>query len=290
MGIAVSADGGTLALATQYQIHRFDNVITGEMRSDGPDALYAPHAAWVTGDVDAHDVGFGADARPLFVNTLFSCISTVSDGHNFKPVWKPFFISRLAAEDRCHLNGMAIENGSLRYVSAVSRSDVADGWRDRRASGGVVIDAPSQEVVAEGLSMPHSPRLQGGRLWLLNSGAGEFGFVDLDACAFEPIAFCPGYARGLAFVGGSAVIGLSLAREDRTFGGLPLDAALQARGAEPRCGLAVIDLISGDMTGWVRIEGVVRELYDVAVLPNVTNPGLIGFKGEEVKYVISIEE
>lgn len=291
MGLAVSADGRTLALATQYQIHRFDNVMSaGQMSTEGFDAVYAPHAGWVTGDLDAHDVGFGADGRPVFVNTLFSCIATVSDGHSFKPVWKPAFISRLAPEDRCHLNGMAMESGEPRYVTAVARSNVADGWRDRRADGGIVIDAGSQEIVADGLSMPHSPRLYQGRLWLLNSGAGEFGYVDLKSGRFESVAFCPGYARGLAFSGNFAIVGLSLARENRTFSGLPLDEALQARGAAPRCGLAVIDLTRGDMVGWVRVEGVVHELYDVGLLPGVRRPSLIGFKSDEVRYLISIDE
>jgi uncharacterized protein (TIGR03032 family) len=290
MGLGVSPDGRSLALATEYQIQRFDNVLApGQSDAQGYDALYAPHAAWVTGDVDAHDVGFGADGRPVFVNTLFGCIAAVSDGHSFRPLWKPDFVSRLAAEDRCHLNGMAMEEGRPLYATAVSRSDVADGWRDRRADGGVAIDVASGEVVAEGLSMPHSPRLHGGRLWLLNSGAGEFGHVDPASGRFEPVAFCPGYARGLSFAGGQAVVGLSLARENRTFSGLALDDALKRRDAEPRCGLAVIDLGSGDMVHWVRIEGVVRELYDVAFLPGVRRPAAIGFKTDEVKQLISID-
>lgn len=290
MGIGVSADGRALALATQYQILRFDNVVTGQPASVGPDALYAPHAGWVTGDLDAHDVAWGSDGRPLFVNTLFSCIATVSDAHSFRPVWTPPFISRLAPEDRCHLNGMAVENGRPRYVTAVSQSDVADGWRDGRVGQGVVIDVESSELVAGGLSMPHSPRLREGKLWLLNSGTGEFGFVEPQQGRFEAVAFCPGYARGLAFIGGCAIIGLSLARENGTFSGLPLDEALQARGASARCGLAVIDLDGGEMVGWVRVEGVVRELYDVAVLPGVVRPALIGFKTEEVRFVLSIED
>lgn len=291
MGLAVSSDGRTLALATQFQIHRFDNVMpAGQVSSDGFDAVYAPHVGWVTGDVDAHDVGFDRDGRPLFVNTLFSCIASVSDSHSFKPVWRPPFVSRLAAEDRCHLNGFALEGGEPRYASAVSRSDVADGWRDRRADGGVIIDVKSGEIVAEGLSMPHSPRLHGDRLWLLNSGAGELGFIDRKSGRFEAVAFCPGYARGLAFIDDVAIVGLSLARDNRTFEGLRLDQELQTRDTTARCGLAVFDLKSGDMIGWVRIEGLVRELYDVAVLPNVGRPSLIGFKSDEVKYVISIDE
>jgi uncharacterized protein (TIGR03032 family) len=290
MGLAVSEDGRSLALATEFQIQRFDNILPpGTTDRNGFDAVYAPHAAWVTGDVDAHDVGFGADGRPVFVSSLFCCIASVSDGYSFTPLWKPSFVSRLAAEDRCHLNGMAMADGRPLHATAVSRSDVADGWRDRRAGGGVVIDVESGEIVADGLSMPHSPRLHDGRLWLLNSGAGELGYVDPASGRFEPVAFCPGYARGLAFAGGHAVVGLSLARENRTFSGLPLDRALKDRDAEPRCGLAVIDLASGDMSHWVRIEGVVRELYDVAWLPGVRRPSAVGFRTDEVKHLISID-
>jgi uncharacterized protein (TIGR03032 family) len=291
MGLGVSADGRSFVLATQFQIHRFDNVLpAGQVSPEGFDAVYAPHVGWVTGDVDAHDVGFASDGRPLFVNTKFSCLATVSDGHSFRPIWTPPFISRLAPEDRCHLNGLALEDGRARYVTAVSRSDASDGWRDRRADGGIVIDVEENQIVVEGLSMPHSPRLYDGRLWLLNSGGGELGFVDPQSHRFEAIAFCPGYARGLAFVGRHAILGLSMPRENRTFSGLPLDAALQARNTDPRCGLAIIDLETGDMTAWVRIEGVVRELYDVAVLPNVRRPSLIGFKTDEVRYVLSIDQ
>ena len=291
MGLGVSADGRSLALATRNTIQRFDTVLPpGQGSAEGYDAVYAPHASWVTGDLDVHDLSFGEDGRPVFVNTLFACIASVSDGASFRLLWKPEFVSRLAAEDRCHLNGMAMAGGKPRYATAVSRSDVADGWRDKRSNGGIVIDCETGAIVAEGLSMPHSPRLHEGRLWLLNSGAGEFGHVELDTGRFEPVAFCPGYARGLAFAGGRAVIGLSLARENRTFSGLALDEAMAARDVAPRCGLAIVDLASGDMKDWVRIEGVTRELYDVAALPGVRRPSAIGFKTEEVNHVISIEE
>jgi len=291
MGLGVRSDGRSLALATRHQIYRFDNVLPpGSRESSGYDALFSPHASWFTGDLDAHDIGFGPDNRPVFVNTLFGCLATVSDGHSFRPIWKPPFITRLAAEDRCHLNGMAMVDGRPRYVTAVSRSDVSDGWRDRRQDGGIIMDVDSNEIITSGLSMPHSPRWHDGRLWVLNSGTGEFGHVELDSGRFIAVAFCPGYARGLTFVGPFAVIGLSLPRENRTFSGLALDEALQVRDTAARCGLAVIDTRTGDMNEWLRIEGVVRELYDVAALPGVRLPSAIGLKGEQIQRVISIEE
>lgn len=290
MGLAVSADSRTLLMATEYQLFRLDNVMApGEALPDGTDASFAPHQAWITGDLDIHDVGFDGDGKPIFVNTLFNCLATVSDGYSFRPLWTPPFISRLAAEDRCHLNGFALEEGKPRYVTAVSRSDAADGWRDHREKGGILLDVDSNEIVADGLSMPHSPRLHEGKLWLLNSGTGEFGYVEIRTGKFVAVAFVPGFSRGLAFIAGHAIIGLSLPRENKTFSGLALDKGLRDRSVEPRCGLAVIDLKTGDMSGWVRIEGVVRELYDVAVLPGVRRPSAIGLKTNEVKHVLSID-
>ncbi|MDZ7906487.1 MAG: TIGR03032 family protein [Cypionkella sp.] len=271
------------------QLFRFDRLDSGA-QSAVYDATFAPHQTWITGDIDIHDIGIGADGRPLFANTLFNCIATVADGHSFRPLWRPDFISQLAPEDRCHLNGMAVQDGAARYVSCVSRSDVTDGWRDRRVGGGIVLDVASGEVVAQGLSMPHSPRLYQGRLWVLNSGAGSFGYIDEGTGAFTPVTFCPGYARGLTFAGNYAIIGLSRPRENRTFSGLPLDEALQAHDAEARCGLLVVDLISGAAVDWVRIEGVVDELFDVIHLPGIRCPSAIGLKGPEINRIISIAD
>jgi uncharacterized protein (TIGR03032 family) len=286
MGLAAS--DGMLHVATLWQVWRFTNTLAAGESWQDHDALFSPRMSWTTGDLDVHDLGMLADGRPAFANTLFSCVAAVSDTHSFQPLWTPGFISRLAAEDRCHLNGLAMENGRPRYVTVVGQSDVADGWREGRRDGGLLIDVASGEVVLRGLSMPHSPRLHDGRLYLLNSGTGEFGCVDVAVGRFEPIAFCPGYLRGLAFLGHHAVLGLSLPRDNRTFTGLPLDEALRAKGAEARCAVMVVHLKTGDIEHWLRFEGVVSELYDVAVLPGVRRPAAIGFKSDEIRRVISL--
>jgi uncharacterized protein (TIGR03032 family) len=174
-------------------------------------------------------------------------------------------------------------------VTAVSTSDVADGWRDRRRDGGCVLDVTTNRTVAAGLSMPHSPRFYRGKLWVLNSGTGCFGSIDPDRGTFEPVAFCPGYLRGLAFVGDYAVVGLSRPRHDKTFTGLPLDEALRARGAEAQCGLHVINLRTGDAEHFVRVEGMVNEIYDVAVLPGAVRPVALGFKTNEIQQMIAVD-
>jgi uncharacterized protein (TIGR03032 family) len=255
---------------------------------NGCDRLYIPRIGYTTGDLDIHDVAVEASGRVVFVNTKFSCLATLAERDSFTPLWRPPFVSRLAGEDRCHLNGLALSEGRARFLSAVNASDVADGWRDRRRDGGVVLDVATNQIVAAGLSMPHSPRLYRGRLWLLNSGTGYFGSVDLSNGRFEPLTFCPGYLRGLAFIGEYAVVGLSRPRHDKTFGGLALDDNLTAKGAEARCGLLVLDLSTGDAVHWLRLEGMVHELYDVVVLPGVARPMALGFKTDEIQRLLSI--
>jgi uncharacterized protein (TIGR03032 family) len=136
--------------------------------------------------------------------------------------------------------------------------------------------------------MPHSPRWHEGRLWLIDSGAGWLGWADLKAGRFERVAFLPGYGRGLQFIGRFAVVGLSKPRGNKTFAGLPLEGELQRRDVEPRCGLWIVDLNTGDAVHWLRIEGVVEELYDVAVVTSVRRPALIGLKADEIRRVIRI--
>ena len=287
MGLA--GNDQTLWMSTLFQVWRLENTLAPGETAEGYDRLYVPRAAYTTGDLDIHDIGIGSDGKPVFIATLFGCVATLSETHSIRPLWKPPFISRLAAEDRCHLNGLAMANGVPRYVSTVSRSDVADGWRERRRDGGVVIDMRTNEVVLEGLSMPHSPRLAGGQLYLADSGSGRFGRVDLAKGAFEEIAFCPGYIRGVTIHKNFAVVGLSRPRHNKTFSGLALDDELKRREVEARCGLLVIDLRSGDIVHWLRIDGVVEELYDVVVLPGVARPMALGLVSDEIRRVISIE-
>lgn len=274
-------------VSTIYQLWRFDNLLLPGQVFNGYDRLFVPRESRVTGDIDIHDLAVDADGRVVFVNTMFNCLATTDDRHSFIPLWRPPWISRIAPEDRCHLNGLAMRDGKPRYATAVSRSDVVDGWRDRRHDGGVVIDIESNEVIATGLSMPHSPRWYRDRLWLLNSGEGYFGYIDPATGKFEPVCFCPGYARGLAFHDKWAVIGLSDRRENRTFQGLALEENLRQHDTDSRCGLLVVDLDTGETPHGVRISGVVRELFDVSILPGAKRPMAIGFLTDEIKKFIS---
>ncbi len=287
MGLAYADD--TLYVAGLYQIYKFVDAARRQPVEGNYDSVFVPQVSYFTGDVDAHDLAVQKHGRLIFVNTLFSCLAEISETYSFKPIWQPPFIDRLAAEDRCHLNGVALVDGSPRYVTAVADTNVADGWRDHRRDGGIVIDTKANEIVLSGLSMPHTPRVRDDTLWLHDSGTGYFGRADLETGTFERVAFCPGYLRGLDFIGKYAVVGLSKSRENRTFSGLALDDNLTKHKIEARCGLYVINLETGDVVHWARIEGVVSELYDVVVLPDRKNSALIGFRSDEIRRVISIE-
>lgn len=302
--MGLSATQERLYLSTKYQLWQLDNVL--ELgQHNGYDKVYVPRIGYTTGDLDIHDVVVDDTGQVVFVCTRLNCLATVSQRHSCTPLWQPPFISQLVLEDRCHLNGLALRDGQPRYVTAVSQSDVVDGWRDRRSAGGCVIDVQTNEVILTGLSMPHSPRWYQGKLWLLNSGTGEFGYVDFASetatdslvdrggqeGSFVPIAFCPGYLRGLAFWKEFAIVGLSKPRSgDHTFSGLALDQRLATKGAEPRCGLMMIELKTGRIVHWLRLEGLITELYDVQVLPGVQRPMAVGFQSEEIQRLITLDE
>lgn len=276
MGLAGNGRRG-LVLAAGFQIIEFANILKPHERINTTfDACFMPRTIHITGELDAHDVGVDGNGGIVFVNTRFNCLATVSPIHSFEMLWKPPFISSLVGEDRCHLNGLAMADGQAAYVTAVSRSDTIDGWRDRRGNGGIVIEVQTGRVVCEGLSMPHSPRLHRGELWILNAGTGELGVVVLPQDKtgmghFEPRVFCPGFLRGLAFHGNLAFVGLSKPRHKR-FEGLALDQALKDADSEPWCGIQVIDLEKNSCVDWLRIDGSVNELFDVHVVSGFTCP------------------
>ena len=288
--MGVIGDGDRIYLGTLTQIVRMENVLNPSQRANEiHDKVYVPRNMQTTGNVDIHELGIKENGKIVFVNTRYSCLCEPSVTHSFKPVWKPEFISKLAAEDRCHLNGLAMVDGQPKYVTAVCRSDVVDGWRDRRHDGGVIIDVDSNEIMAEGLSMPHSPRVHDGRLWVLNSGSGELGWINPADRAFTPIAFFPGFLRGLAFHNDHAFVTLSKPRHGR-FEGLALDDKLKEKDADAWCGVQIVSLANGDVAQWLRFDGAITELFDICVLPGVQNPITLGPQSAEIRDFLTIED
>ena len=287
--MGVVGDANRIYLGTLTQLVRLENVLApGQLANEKHDRLYVPRNSQTFGNIDFHELGVRGKGSVVVVNTRYSCLCEPSLTHSFRPIWKPEFISALAPEDRCHLNGLAMAGGEPAFVTAVAQSDEEHGWREQRAEGGVAIDIRSNRIVACGLSMPHSPRWHDGALWLLNSGTGELGRVDLDSGEFEPLCFLPGFLRGLALIGEYAVVGLSKPRDGR-FDGLALQDTLANRNEEAECGLRVVSLKTGETLEWLRFDGEIAELFSVAALPSVANPITIGPDTPEIRDLITFE-
>jgi len=269
MGLALS--GPKLAIGTQSQVWEYQNLpqvaAKLEPAPERHDACYIPRRINYTGDIRIHDVAY-AEGELWVVATRFSCLATLDGEHSFVPRWRPRFISALAAEDRCHLNGMAVVDDEVRYVTALGETDEPGGWRQNKSSGGVLIDVDSSETIVSGLSMPHSPRWYRDRLWLLESGEGTLAAVDLESGSVETVVELPGFTRGLSFAGPLAFVGLSQVREATTFGGLPLTGRLEER----QCGVWVVNIETARVLGFLRFEDLVQEIFDVAVLPGLRFP------------------
>lgn len=287
--MGLTGDASRIYLGTLTQIVRMENVLTpGQTANQLHDKVYVPRNMQTTGNVDIHELGIRDNGKILFVNTLYNCLCELSLTHSFKPVWKPEFISEIVAEDRCHLNGLAMVDGKPKYVSAVSRSNVADGWRDDLHDGGLIIDVESNAILAESLSMPHSPRFHDGRVWLLNSGSGELGWLDPDDHSFVPLAFFPGFLRGLVFHNDHAFVTLSKPRKEH-FEGLALDDRLKEKDSEAWCGVQIVSQSTGEVAQWLRFEGAIAELFDICVLPGVKNPITLGPNSVEIRDFLTVE-
>jgi len=285
MGLAWT--GGRLYLGSLCQVWRLENMLKpGEVGNETFDAVLVPRNAQTTGDVDIHELSVDAQGRVIFVNTKYSCLAALDLTDSFRPIWKPPFISKLAPEDRCHLNGMAMAEGAPAYVTAVSRSDVLTGWRERRHEGGVVIEVATGRVITDQLSMPHSPRVAGKKLYVLDSGRGQIVEVDRATGSKRDIAFCPGFLRGMSIHNGHAIVTVSKPR-DGTFKHLSLDAELKQRDAEAWCGILIVNLQTGDTVEWIRLDGHITELFDVVAMPGVQCPMSIGPDTAEMRGTIS---
>ncbi len=271
MGLAVA--GPQMAVGTAMEIWEFHNVPAVAARLEPPgkhDACFLPRLAHVTGDIQIHEMAWSGEEL-WFVNTRFSCLCTRSPAHSFVPQWRPSFVSSYAPEDRCHLNGLGLRNGQVRYVTALGTTDTPGGWRANKKDGGVLIDVTTNEVLLRGLSMPHSPRWYADRLWLLESGNGGFGFVEPSG-RYQEVARLPGFTRGLTFAGPLAFIGLSQVRESAVFSGI---AIAERPMAERCCGVWVVEIATGQTVAFVKFEEAVQEIFAVQVLGGTRFPDLI---------------
>ncbi len=273
MGIA--ANGGRLAVGTATEILEFHNVpaVSPKLESTTPhDAVYMPRSSHVTGEIFIHEMAWDSAERLWFVNTRFSCLCVRSDRHSFEPRWRPPFITALAPEDRCHLNGLGLRDGEPRYVTALGKTNDPRGWRSNKRNGGILFDIVENGVITAGLSMPHSPRWHEERLWMLESGEGGIGVIEPRSGRYEPVAQLPGFTRGLDFFGRYAFVGLSQVRESAVFSGIPI---VDRPAAERFCGVWVVDTLTGQVVAYVKFTDAVQEIFAVQVIPGTRWPEVI---------------
>jgi len=275
MGLAIDAKNDQIAIAGKTEICLMRNArdVAAQLSSETTcDACFLARSSHVTGEIQSHEISWAANGELWIVNTLFSCLCTLDERHSFVPRWQPPFISELAAEDRCHLNGLAMHNGVPKYVTAMAESDTAGGWRPTKGETGCLIDVASRQTVVQGFSMPHSPRIHNDQVWVLDSGRGAFVKIDPGHGKMETVARFPGYTRGMAMFGKYACIGLSRIRETSTFGGVPI--------AEHRdrlkCGVVLVDLEQGSLVGQFEFKTGVEEIFDVSVIPNCRSAAIRG--------------
>src|SRR5262249_52873049 len=241
MGLAVDACGLTIGTRTQIWTFRNAPDLAARVEPAGQhDACFLPRSCHVTGDIRVHEIAWVGEELWI-VNTRFSCLCTLDPDYSFVPRWQPPFITALAVEDRCHLNGLTAIDGRPKYATALGETDTPNGWRANKPHGGILMDIPSGAIVARALSMPHSPRWHDGKLWLLESGTGRLVLIDLANWRGQVVAELPGFTRGLVLAGPYAFIGLSKIRETSALNGVPL---VERRG-DLKCGVAVVDLRSG---------------------------------------------
>lgn len=284
MGIA--ADARRIALGTRNQIWMLRNApdIGSRVEPAGRhDACYLPRSAHVTGDIGIHELAWARDELWM-VSTRFSCLATLDDDYSFVPKWRPPFITALAAEDRCHLNGLAIRNGRPAYVTALGESDSAGGWRPGKAAGGVIVEVGSGETVTRGLSMPHSPRWHEGGLWVLESGTGRVVRVEPATERRHTVVELPGFARGWTLAGRYAFVGLSKIRPTSAMTGVPI----ADRRQELKCGVAIVDLRRGACIGMLEFQSAVEEIFDVQLLAGLRFPEIIGFQKEAIDHTFVV--
>lgn len=288
--MGVCWDRGGLWLASRVQLWRLENILPkGMIAKERFDLMLMPRQIFITGDIDVHELGADSKGRPVFVNTSYSCLATIDPVDSFRAIWKPAFITELAREDRCHMNGLAMVDGKPKYVTAVAQTDVECGWHGRPLPKGVIIDVQTDQVITDQLSMPHSPReTSDGRLYAVDSGRGFLVEVDKQTGDLTDIAFCPGFLRGLSLINGFAVVTVSKPRYGK-FDEMPIAEELTKRRLDPICAILVIDISKGEIVEWLRLEGDVQELFAAELIPGVTCPMVVGPHTEEFSETITFD-
>jgi uncharacterized protein (TIGR03032 family) len=272
MGLAV--DGKRMAVATDDELVVLANApglaATYPNKPNFYDQFYVPRATYYTGAIELHDIGWDNQGCLWGVNTLFSSLVQLNDQYSFEPKWVPPFIEQQVSEDYCHLNGMAMVEGYPRYVTMFGKTNTAKGWRAGIQTGGLIMDISNNQIVAEGLAMPHSPRWINGALYCLLSAKGELVKINTATGQYNTISKHNGFVRGLAQYGDYLFIGLSKNRQQAS-----VQRNLPVADTAMECGIDILHLPTASIAGSIRYVSSAEEIYDVQVLPFAKRPGIL---------------
>ena len=249
------------------------------------DSLYLHRAALTTGMINIHDIAWG-DEGLWVVNSTFSCLSTLSPESSFIARWKPKFISKLVPEDRCHLNGMAMVDGRPKYVTTFNMEDSKDSWSEGRIDYGTLIDIDTDEILTEGMIMPHSPKVYEGEVYVCESGLGVVWKIDPRTKKKSQVVKLQGFTRGLYFYGGLMFVGTSQVRASEIKNPTPISKEYD----ETYAGIWIINLKNNEIAAYIKFDGDIDQIYDMAIIPDSTMPELLNVNSSLTRHLFDFEE
>ena len=287
MGIAEDSQKDKIAIACKDEVIVFRN--SQDLAAFYPnapnkyDALYLPRNTFHTGAIDIHDLNFGNNGELYAVNTLFSSIVKIDDNYNFTPFWSPPQINKITSEDKCHLNGMAMHNGEPKYATAFNDGNTPQSWRDKITETGVIYNIEKNKIIANGLAMPHTPRIYNGELYVLLSATGELVKINKENGTYDVVVKIGGFVRGMSLHKDYLFIGQSkLRKNSSTFGKLPF-----AKDAN-QAGIVIIHLPTASIAGKITYLTSLDEIYDIHILADKTRPNILNTLTEDYKEGLSI--
>ncbi|MDG1922580.1 MAG: TIGR03032 family protein [Glaciecola sp.] len=234
------------------------------------DSCFITRSSHYSGMINIHDIAWG-NGQLWAVNSSFSCLCTFNPDYSFEPYWKPYFISQLEPEDRCHLNGMTLRDGKPAFVTTFSTFDEPGKWRDGDKFNGTLMSVAENRILVDGLAMPHSPRWYNDKVYFCNSGHGEVKTYCEKTQSVDTLIELPGFTRGVDFYGSLMVVGLSKVRQSD----VTKPAPLAKKYDETYSGLAFINLDTNELIGLLSFTGNVDQVYDVAIIHDSTFPEII---------------
>jgi uncharacterized protein (TIGR03032 family) len=284
--MGISIHGKRMAVATRDKVHVLANnpdlAPSYPKKTGRYDAIFLPRTTYYTGMVDMHDIHL-TSSKLYAINTSFSCLVELNDNYSWNPIWKPAQIDALASEDRCHLNGLAVdEDENPAYATSLGNGNTLQSWRKMIPGGGRLYDLQADKTLLKDLQMPHSPRIYSQRLFFLESARGLVQEFDRRKNRVSTIAQIPAFLRGLAIYKDFIFVGKSQLRStSKIFNQLEL----AKNDIVP--GVTIIHLPSGKIVGDINYLSSVEEIYDIQVLPGTLRPNVINPSSDITPLAIS---